>query len=153
MKKSPRVTRIYIVDDDEASRRSLVELVESEFPKLAVHGFESLFECYRGLTCCDYLLLDVSSVAPLMLGDVSRAWAPISKYLQEYPRTELVICSAMGRNSVSDVMDDIVEQGGIKRDRLHYGGFLWEASESVAPVTIKKTLHNLIKPHDMEWTN
>lgn len=146
----PRVTRICLVDDDKEKLWQDHELISAEFPSLTVHCYESIFQAYGGILTFDYMLIDVSSVAPLMGGDVARAWAPISKYLSEHPRTELVICTAASRNCVNDVMDDIVEQGGIDRARLHYGGFMWSGWSG--ETNLKDVLHRLIKPEDLVWT-
>jgi hypothetical protein len=146
----PRVTRIALVDDDSQKLEQDRELIAAEFPSLTIYCYESIFSAYHNLRCFDYLLIDVSSVAPPMGGDVARAWAPISKYLSEYPRTELIICTAASRNCVNDVMDDIVEQGGIDRSRLHYGGFMWSGSS--VETNLKDVLHSLIKPEDLVWT-
>lgn len=139
----PRVQRIGIVDDDEAARKTLVELLEREFPSLTVRGFESLFSAYEGITTHDYLLIDVSSVCP-STWHANRAWAPIGKYAEQHPATEFVIVSAMSRNAIRDVIDDCVEYGAVARERLHVGGFMWD--------DIKATLHALIKPEDLVWT-
>ena len=143
----PRVRRLGIVDDDEASRDTLVELVQRDFPKLTVHGFSSLFEAYRGITTYDYLLIDVTSVAPSFT--LGREWAPIAKYAEEYPATQFILCSAMSRNALNDVIDECVE-AGVARERFHLGGFMWDSSAESE--SIKATLHRLIKPEDMEWT-
>lgn len=149
--RSPRVSRIAVVDDDEAARKTLVELVQSEYPKLTVRGFESLFDCYCGVMSFDYILMDISSVCPATMLDMAgRAWAPIGKYASEYPRTEFVLITAMSSNACQDVIDDCVSLGGVERSRMHVGGFMWESKSE--PRSIKRTLNQLIKPEDCEWT-
>lgn len=148
---SPRVTRIAIVDDDEEARNTLVELVQGEYPKLTVRGFASIYECYQGVTTYQYILIDVSSLAPQMMRDIQSAWGPISKYASEYPATEFVITSAASRNCLLDIVDDCVEQGKVERRRLHIAGFLWDRCPGGAGC-IKDKLNELIKPEDCEWT-
>lgn len=146
----PRVTRIAVIDDDEDSRKSMIEQIERAFPKLTVRGFDSIFEAYQGITNYDYLLIDVSAVAPQMLGDVGRAWAPIGKYAEHYPATNFIITSAMSRNAVEDVINDCVEFGKVERQRICYGGWQWESS--YAGESVKAKLQALISPKDTEWT-
>ncbi len=153
----PRVRRIGIVDDDADARETWVRLLEMHYPKLTVRGFETLFQAYEGITTYDYLLVDISALAP-NFGDFSRAWVPLAKYAQEHPATHFVIVSAVSRNAVEDLLEDCEKCGGVARDRFTYGGFMWDASSgfmwdaSSEPVDVKRTLQKLISKEDMEWT-
>lgn len=148
--RPPRVKRIGVIDDDSSARDTLVELIRCEFPKLTVKGFESIFKAYEGMTNYDYLLIDISAVAPMMLSDTAHAWAAISKYADTYPGTEFVLITAASRNCVEDVIDDCVNHGGIARERFHYGGFLWDSNYTGE--SVKDNLRRLIRPVDCDWT-
>jgi hypothetical protein len=144
----PRVQSICIVDDEEVCRRQYRELIEAEFPKLAVRAYDTIFAAY-GAGHFDYLIIDVSSVAPLMMSDVAHAWAPIAKFMENHPGTEIIIVSAMSRSSTHEVIEEVARACG-NPDMVHYGGIgVWESSVELG---LKTVLHNLIKPLDMEWT-
>lgn len=140
---SPNVRRIVFVNDDENELAALVNMAGEEFPKLEVYGQESIFACYQGLRCFDYIVIDISAVAPLMASDIQHAYGPISFYLKEYPATKVVIMSACGRETAQEVIDQVVKEIG-DSSRVIYGGKNLEA--------VKNKLHELIKPEDMEWT-
>ncbi len=124
--------RITIVDDDADSLATWLELLKAEYPKATVTGVESLFEAGNA----DVLLMDISAVAPLMLGDIAHAWSSISKYAEAHPGSEIVIVSAVSSNCAHDVIDDCVNNAGIARERLHYAGFMWD--------TVKRRLKEII---------
>ena len=139
----PRVRKIAVVDDDENHRRQLVEHLTNKFPKLTIRDYEDIFECYQGICCFDYIIIDVSSVAPMMMSDVQNAWAPIAKYLEHYPGTSVIIQSGMSANATQDVIDEVRKYAS--EDRVIYGGHgFWNELEIV--------LDRLIKPEYMEWT-
>ncbi len=139
----PKYRSFAVVDDDDINRRQFVELIEGEYPKMEVRAHESLYECYRGWQRFDFVLLDVSTVAPNMMRDVAFAYGPIAKFCQEYPATQLIIHSGMSRNGVHEVIDDVRRVA--PEAVVHYGGCgTWEP--------LKKLLKDLIKPEDFEWT-
>lgn len=144
----PRVREICIVDDDEDKRRQYAELIGYAFPKLNVRAFGSIYNAYRSGGRYDYLLIDVSSVAPLMMGDFQHAWGPITRFMQEHTATEVIIISAASRNATQEVIDEVAKH--CAPGMVHYGGIgMWESS---VELSLKNVLHNLIKPVDMEWT-
>lgn len=144
----PRVVRIGVIDDDQGSRDTPVELIQNEYPRLTVKGFESIFQAYEGITTYQYLLIDITSVSPSFT--LGREWAPIAKYAEEHPATNFIIISAMSRSAIQDVIDECVEYGKIDRNRFSYGGFMWESSNPQE--SIKHHLNSLISQEDTEWT-
>lgn len=76
----PRVTRIKVVDDDDQHLSEIVNALDEAFPKLRISGHGSIYGAYSCYGHPDYLLIDISSVAPLMMSDVHHAYGPISKY-------------------------------------------------------------------------
>ena len=140
----PRVRSIVIIDDCEVARRQFRALIEKDFPKLEVRTYKSIFETYQNFRTFDYMIIDVSSVAPMMMSDVQNAWAPIAKFMEHYQGTDIIIHSAMARSGTHEVIED-VQKATDRPERVHYGGIgTWE------PMRAK--LHELIKPEDMEWT-
>ncbi len=114
--------RIVVVDDDDDSRATWLKLLQDEYPKASISGSESLMDAGNA----DYLLIDISAVAPMMMGDMSHAWGPISNYAQKCPGADIIIISGVSRNCANDVMDDCVRFGNVAQERLHYAGFLWD---------------------------
>jgi DNA-binding NtrC family response regulator len=146
----PRVTSVAIVDDDETRRKQLTGAIENAYPTLdKVRSYETIFECYQGFQHWDYLIIDVSSVAPLMMGDVQHAYAPIAKFMETHPETTVIILSAMGRASTEEVVSQVVEamkaEDARAEDRVKYGG-TGDIQQLVALVK------EMIKPVDLEWT-
>lgn len=141
----PRVTSIAIVNDDADISRTLCELIERDFPKLTVEIYKTIFELYQGIRTFDYIIIDISAVAPDMLNPY-RAYAPIVKFMSEYARPDLIITSAISRNSTREVMDEIVKEMPEAESRLHYGGYGQYEGH------LSDRLHDLIKPEDCVWT-
>ncbi len=153
MKKGcpPRVTAVAIVDDDETRRKQFTECLENLFPTLdKIRSYETIFECYQGCQHWDYLVIDVSSVAPLMMGDVQHAYAPIAKFLEIHPETCVIILSAMGRPSTEEVVQQVIDamKGEDEKiaDRVKYGG-------TGNLEIFKSFFEREIKPIDLEWTS
>ena len=139
----PKFRNLAIVDDDPEARRQFVELIQGEYPKMEVRDYESIFECFQGWQRFDFVVVDVSSVAPLMAGDVAHAYAPIAKFLENYPTTQIIIHSAMSRSGTHEVIDEVKRV--CPESTVHYGGIgMWEP--------LKKLLNELIKPEDLEWS-
>lgn len=143
----PKYRNLAIVDDDENRRRQFREFLANEFPKLEVSDYETIFECYQGWRRFDFVVIDVSSVAPNMMGDVAFAYGPIAKFLEAYPATEVIVLSAMSRNATEDVIDDV--KRAVPEAKIRYGGRGdWESPHG----GLKDVLCGLMKPEDFEWT-
>jgi len=146
----PRVRSICVVDDSEDKRRQLREFIEALFPKAEVRTHETIFEAYRGWQRFDYLVIDVSSVAPQMLSDVNHAWSAIAKFMSEHPGTEVLVTSAMSRNATQDVIEDV--QRAVENPRMIQYGGTGEWESNYPGDGLKEHLTRLIKPVDFEWT-
>lgn len=121
MKRAKHYLRVFIVDDDEVAQRQFTELINEVYPSAEVHSCESIAHAMKGMYAPDVLLIDVSCVAPAMLSDVVHAYKPIAWYLNQYPRCTAVIHSAMSRDGVYEVIEDVNNACG--EPRAVYGGW------------------------------
>lgn len=126
---------IYVIDDNADNRRQFNDLIEITWSGADVRCFESVYDASQAGASPDLVIIDVSSVAPLMMGDVAHAYGPIAKFMELHPGADIIILSAMGRNSVYEVVDDVKRI--TQRENVFYGGWgSWEPLEKM----IKQTL-------------
>lgn len=140
----PRISDICIINDDKNEAYVIGEKIQREFPKLKrVRYGSSIFDAYYSIGRFDYVIIDISAVAPLMMGDIQHAYGSIVKFMENYPLTEIIITSGVGRECAEEVIEQIKKESG-RPEMVHYGGKDWEA--------LKIKLYELIKPIDLEWT-
>lgn len=107
--------KVVFVDDDDIRRGMYLEFAK-------VYGWEadsveSVYDANQ--QNADFYVFDISAVCPFMW-DLSHAYAPIARLMQDHPDAKIVIVSGVSRNEVMEVIKQVEEETG---RRPIYGGY------------------------------
>lgn len=117
-----------IVDDDDESRATLVELCQNQWPTCDFRDFESLHEAAQ-LSRIDLLLVDTSAMSA---GHWSFMSSGLAAFIERHPGAEIFIQSAMSRNAIRDLIEDLQRDYSIDTSFIFSAGFQWDSiKESV----------------------
>lgn len=115
------MSKVIFIDDDADSRRQLLECCEKFRPDLTAKTAEAVSEVIGEKA--DFYVIDVSAVASCGWS-LAGAYGPICQLMEEHPNAKVIVTSAMSRNSVEDLFEDIDAHIGRKPT---YGGWgPWE---------------------------
>lgn len=108
-------TRFVFINDDKHARRQWLEWAKRKGH--SAFAVDNAFEANN--IAADYYVFDISAVAPGTLSS-RNAYSPICKVAENNPGAIIVIVSAMGKECVQDVIDDVFDASGV---RVIYGGW------------------------------
>lgn len=112
-----------IVDDDDESRATTLQLCRNVFPACTFKTYEALAET-RQTGRIDLLLVDTSAMSN---GHWSFMASGLARFMEEYPSTEIFIMSGMSTNALYDLVEDLKEEYHIDTSNLHVAGFQWDS--------------------------
>ncbi len=106
MSKKPMT--FIISDDDEYCRKRHSEDIREHFPEANIVSFSDFMDVRDYAGSVDFLIIDMSSIAPIMSGP-EFVYSPICSFIEQHPGAEIVICSAVAKCYSEDVKDRVVE--------------------------------------------
>ncbi len=106
MSKKPMT--FIISDDDEYCRKRHSEDIREHFPEANIVSFSDFMDVRDYAGSVDFLIVDMSSIAPIMSGP-EFAYSPICSFIEQHPGAEIVICSAVAKSYSENVKDRVVE--------------------------------------------
>lgn len=114
--------KVWIVNDDADDRRMVAEDVFEALYVVSVQ-FESLFDAHRRPDSPDLLIIDMSSVAPLVLGCAAHHYGPICTFLEARSGVTVIITSAVSQSFAEGVKDDVLRI--IPEVQIHVVEYPW----------------------------